>query len=344
MEIKKEELRNALNIVKPGLANKEIIEQSTSFVFVDDFVVTYNDEICITHDLKLGIKGAIKAEEMYNFLSKVKTENIKMEITETEIVMKAGRAKVGFALKSEILLPITEEMADKEDWKKLPKNFVKAAKFAAACASDNMSNAKLTCVNFDKKSGKVSATDNYRVVQWDLRKKIPFQTTLIPYTSINEVVKVKPKYVAQGKGWVHFKNDNGTTISCRVFNEKYVDIEALLNIDMEEGLLFTFPDDFKEILERADVFTKAQAKTMNEESIDVIMDGKLLKVECASETAWFKESVRVKGYKGQEFAFKITPYLLKDILKETNVCMVFEHLLKFEGGDWVYISTLRTEN
>lgn len=343
MEIKKEELRNALSIVKPGLASKEIIEQTTSFVFVKDILVTYNDEICITHPINLGITGAIKADEMYNFLSKVKTDTINVEITKSEIVMKAGRAKVGFSLKSEILLPINEEMAEKEDWKNLPKNFIKASKFAAACASDNMSNAKLTCVNYDKGTGKVSATDNYRVVQWDLRKKLPFKTTLIPATSVREVIKIKPKFVAQGNGWVHFKNEEGTTISCRVFNEKFVDIEAIINVEMEEGLLFTFPDKFTEILERAEIFTKSQAKD-NEESIDVIMDGKLLKVECASLTAWFKESIPVKGYKGQEFSFKITPYLLKDILKETNVCMVHEHLLKFESGDWTYLSTLRTEN
>ena len=93
MKINKETLKQALEIVKPGLANKEIMEQSTSFAFIDDKVVTYNDEICISHPVPdIGIKGVIKAEEMYNFLGKVKTEEITVTQEENEIVLKSGRA------------------------------------------------------------------------------------------------------------------------------------------------------------------------------------------------------------------------------------------------------------
>ena len=35
MEIKRTELKAALETVKPGLANKEIIQQSTSFAFMN---------------------------------------------------------------------------------------------------------------------------------------------------------------------------------------------------------------------------------------------------------------------------------------------------------------------
>jgi hypothetical protein len=73
--MKKTDLIKALEAVKPGLANKEMIEQSTSFAFMEDRVVTYNDEISISHPLKgIPIVGAIKADELYAFLSKVKIE------------------------------------------------------------------------------------------------------------------------------------------------------------------------------------------------------------------------------------------------------------------------------
>jgi len=52
MKINKNELKNALEIVKPGLANKEIIDQSTSFAFMNDCIVTYNDEISVSHPVK----------------------------------------------------------------------------------------------------------------------------------------------------------------------------------------------------------------------------------------------------------------------------------------------------
>ena len=52
MKTNKTKLQTALEIVKPGLANKEIIEQSTSFAFLKGKVVTYNDEVSISHPLK----------------------------------------------------------------------------------------------------------------------------------------------------------------------------------------------------------------------------------------------------------------------------------------------------
>ena len=48
MKINKKELQEALERVKPGLASRELIEQSTSFAFMRDRVVTYNDEISIS--------------------------------------------------------------------------------------------------------------------------------------------------------------------------------------------------------------------------------------------------------------------------------------------------------
>ena len=45
MKINKSELQEALAKVKPGLASKDLIEQATSFAFMDGRVVTYNDEM-----------------------------------------------------------------------------------------------------------------------------------------------------------------------------------------------------------------------------------------------------------------------------------------------------------
>ena len=93
--MKKAELIKALEAVRPGLANKEMIEQSTSFAFMKDRVVTYNDEISISYPIQdLDLTGAIKAEELYAFLSKAKTEDIDVEITDAEIRLKAGRERV----------------------------------------------------------------------------------------------------------------------------------------------------------------------------------------------------------------------------------------------------------
>ena len=75
MKINKAELQTALEKVKPGLASRELIEQSTSFAFMGDRVVTYNDEISISHPVAgVDINGAVKAQALYDFVSEVKKE------------------------------------------------------------------------------------------------------------------------------------------------------------------------------------------------------------------------------------------------------------------------------
>jgi hypothetical protein len=104
---------------------------------------------------------------------------------------------------------------------------------------------------------------------------------------------------------------------------------------------FTFPEETSQILDRASVFTRVQAKQTNEEIIDVTVKNKVLTIECKTDTAWFKENIGVKKYKGDDFMFRITPYLLQDILKGGNKCQIAKNMLRFETENWIYLSSLR---
>ena len=43
MKINRSKLLDILQIIKPGLANKEIVEQSTHFIFSGENISTYNE-------------------------------------------------------------------------------------------------------------------------------------------------------------------------------------------------------------------------------------------------------------------------------------------------------------
>jgi DNA polymerase III sliding clamp (beta) subunit (PCNA family) len=337
MKIETTKFKNALSIVKPALASKEIIEQTTSFAFVDNKVITYNDEICIVHPFEnLEIEGVIQADELYKFLGKVKEKEFDVTVSDSEIVMKAGRSKVGFALNKEILLPLNEEIAEKSKWRKLPEDFARACKFAVASASVDMSDEKLTCVHFNK--SRVEATNNYRLVVWNFSEELPMPVTLIPASSIKEVLKLKPTKVATGKGWIHFENTEKTVISCRLVSETFVDTESVIK-SIKRGKKITFPDGLVSILDKAEVFSQEQ-KTDNSVAIS-IQNGKLL-VKSESLTAWFKETIACETE--EDFSFDIAPYLLKDILKETTTCTISGNALLFKSENWVYLTALKIQN
>ena len=146
----KTDLQNALEIVKPGLANKEMIEQSTSFAFIDGRVVTYNDEISLSHPVEgLEIEGAIQAEQLYKLLSKIKQDEIEVTTENAEIIFQAGKMKAGLTLQQEIKLPL-DEISKPGKWKTLPDDFVKYIRMAMQVCSQDMSRPVLTCVHVNE--------------------------------------------------------------------------------------------------------------------------------------------------------------------------------------------------
>jgi hypothetical protein len=336
MKIKKQELLEALAIVKPGLSNKEIIEQSTSFAFMAGRVITYNDDISISHPVTaLELEGAIKAEELYQLLNKIKGDEIDIEINETELQIKSGKVKAGLTLQSEVKLPL-EELGRIAGWKHLPSNFTKHIKFAAPCCSNDMSRPILTCINITKE-GIVQASDSYKLITATLNKEMPCKDFLLPANAAIQVIKLEPSHIILGNGWVHFKTPKETILSCRIFEEAYPDVKPFIKHKGEE---ITFPVNFADLLDRAAIFAKRE-HFLDEEVIITIAENKI-KIKGKSDTGWLEESANIK-YVGELLEIRITPYLLQSIIKETLTCSVNSQKVKFTGEDWIYIAMLRRQ-
>lgn len=338
MIINREELVNALTLVKPGLSGaKETIKQTSSFAFMKGYVVTYNDEISIRHPLKdIDITGVIKAEELYQFLSKVTKDEISIEVTKNELALSAGRIRSGFVLESEVMLPL-EEVTGKSKWKPLPEDFSHFLSLTMGACGNDMTKALLTCVNVEQ-SGKMTGSDNYRMMHCDLGEEIPVSTFLLPASSAVEVVKLNPTEIAKGKGWIHFRSKEGTEISCRLFEDDYGDKSKILNI---EGIELNFPRTIHSIVERALIFAKRDY--ILDEVIRLELAENRIKVKAKSEIgSWFEEEANMR-YDDDPVFIAITPYLLKDMLEASQSCILSEHLLKFEGAGWQYITALRND-
>ncbi len=337
MQINKNQLSYALERVKPGLASKEIIEQSTSFAFLDGRVITYNDELHLSHPVEgLQLEGAIQADVLYKFLSKIKKDDIEVETKGSEIVFVSGRTRAGITMIAEVKLPLKEDVSQRGKWKDLPENFSKLVGFAMTSCSKNMSTPVLTCVSV-KKSGLVYATDQYRITKCDMKTDMPVKDFLLPASSAVEVVKLNPDKIAEGKGWIHFQNEEGTIISCRIMEESYPEIDKHLVVKGEKIVL---PKTINEVLDRAMVFAKRDH--MLDEMVTITIADKKFIISSKGEggSGWFEEDVNFK-YDGKPVAFGITPYLLKGILTETQACVLSKDKLKFEGEDWIYVTLLR---
>lgn len=337
MEITTAKLKYALERVKPGLANKEVVEQATSFAFLNGKVVTYNDEISISHPVEglPDLQGAIEAESLYKLLNKIKQETIELSLKdEVEIIIKAGRTRVGLTLQAEVKLPLEETTAERGKWKQLPPLFNRYLGLAMTSCSSDMSRPVLTAVHVNQ-NGFIEASDGNKITRCNLSDELPIKTMLIPATSVEQIVKLNPIKVAEGKGWIHFLTEEKTIISCRILEDAFPNTLPHMNV---KGTQISLPEKIEEVIDRAMIFAKRDH--LLEEALTITFSPKKCEVAAKSETNWFKETLN-STYNGEVISFIITPYLLKGILSETLTFIHSKEKLKFAGDGWIYIAALR---
>ena len=339
MKINKIQLQNALRTVKPGLANKELLEQTNSFAFLGGRVITYNDEISISHPVDgIDFEGTIVAQELYELLTRITKEEIDITPSEGELLVQSGRMKAGLKMEAEIKLPLKEVGG----LKKIPdpEQFALFLSMAMKTCSNDLTQPRLACINV-RKDGIIVASDGYRLIHCG-GTKLPVEEFLLPATSAVEVLKILPTLLGVEKGWVHFGNEEGVIISCRKLDDVYIPYEKIQGVLKMSGKeTIEFPVKIEEMLDRVRQFAKRDF--VFDELVEVkIENGKiLLRAETEGTKSWIEEKATIETK--ETITFSITPAMLEEILKMTRSFVLDKSgtKMKFEGDDWEYVIMLR---
>lgn len=336
MKVNKNTLKEALEIVRPGLASKEMLEQSTSFAFSNGRVVTYNDEISISHPVSaIDFEGAIRAEELYLFLGKVKEDEVEMQISENTLIVITGRAKAGIIMESDIRLPLNS-IGTKGKWKSLPEDFLENLQFSLISCGRSITEVLLTCVNV-RADGLLQSSDSFSALEVQ-GKALPIPGFLLPSSAAQEVCKLRPTMISASPGWVHFKNAMKTEISCRIFEDRFPPVEQLF---FTGGTQITLPKSIENIVDRASIFAKRPH--LLDETVTITMKKGSMILDSSSDSGWFKEEVPSR-YDGKTLDFTISIQLLKRISAKSVTCTVTESKILFKRDNWRYLAQLRTDS
>ncbi len=341
MKINRQSLLQTLKAIKPGLATKEMLEQSTSFVFQNGRAYTYNDEVAISHPVNKGLSGAVLAKELYGLLDKYKDEELDITLTDTEMQIKGKRSSAGIALQAEISLPL-DELGKIGKWKPLPKTFGEAINFCRFSASKDMIDPTLTCLNI---SGKfVESCNRFQITRYDMGTELDSkESLLLPASAASILAGYDPKEYTLTKGWAHFQNADKTVFSCRVGEGEFPDIGKFIK---PKGHEFEFPKGLTEVLDKAGVFSVDNE--LNDPSIRIDLSKGKLAVESSNGVGWFKERVRAV-YDGPDVCFEANPeFLMKmlPIIKMASITVGDKSLpnktgmLKFKGDSFVHCFTM----
>lgn len=329
IRINRQNLLQCLESVSPGLASREVIQQSTCVVFYKDRVFTFNDEIACSRETPLkGFEGAVKAKPLLDLLSKLKEDEIEIDFTEEEFLVRGKGKKAGIRKEMEVLLPV-DAVETPETWKAVPADFNEAISIVSACASSEESQFVLTCVNLTPTH--VESTDRYQIARYPIETGLE-APMLVRAESIKKIVSLDMTEFSETPSWIHFRNSTGLVLSCRRYLEEFPDLSRFLN--SEDTSPVVLPGGLAEVVALAEVFS-VENTTGNVIAVDLRQDRVVFEGEGAS--GWYKEMKKIT-YAGDPIRFIISPKLLLEVTKKSNNCSVGPGRLCISAARFFYFT------
>ncbi len=330
MKINRIELIEILKKIRPGLSNKEITEQATHFIFNKESILTYNDQISISHPFKSDLSCTVPAKEFYEILSKIEDDEIDFLVQEEKIQFKTKKVKLKLSVNIEINKSMLVEPG--KEWKKLPKNFIDGISFCSFSAAKENTHPILTAVYI--KGNDIISSDNFRISQFFLSEKIS-DILLFNASVIKELVKFPVIQYSVSESWIFFKTEENVVFACRKIEGTFPDVSSILEVKGEEIIL---PDETKNAVDISSVL--AEGELDSDKRINVsIKDGKLI---CSGqrEIGEIDFTIKVDSLKGKEFNFGINPDFFKIILSKSNSVIINKTKLVFLSENFKHIISL----
>lgn len=331
MKIKRKSILDALRAVQPGVASKESIQQSASFVFDDGRVFSYNDEISVSVPLVTGLTGSVPAKEFQAFISKLKVEDIDIKSEGNELLIVAGKSQAGICMEDEIKLPL-EELGMPEDWTELPKEFSNAVQACLFSTGKDQTKFMLTHVHVNGDC--VESSDGYRATRYYMAEGSEScfpENLLIPLNAAKNIVSYGVNEYSITNGWLHFRNADDIVFSCRwPDGDTYPNIDHLIDA---QGTPIQLPAGLLEVMDRAVVLADGERLTLFMEG-----NGSLI-MSTEKDTGWFEEETDI-DYKGNPLEFDMYPDFLSKILKIKATTTVNDKLMKFETNEFIHVVAL----
>lgn len=331
MLVNREKFLSVLESTSPGLAARELIEQSGCFAFRAGKVATFNDEVACFAASPLGteLEGAVAAKPLLDLLSKLPEDELDVQKAEGKLLIKGKGRRAEIVMEAEVKLPV-EAVEEPSDWIKLEPDFLEGLGIAhAVAATGKDANFVLTCVHI--RPDCLEACDNFQAVRYPVKTGTK-ESCLIRWSSARHVPPLGMTEVSFGKSWIHFRNAAGLMLSCRRWQEQYENLDPIFDCD---GDKITLPGGLAEAVDKAKIFSSDNSES--DQIFVRIKDGRLL-IRGEGASGRYEEQRKVE-FKG-DCSFLIAPRLLVEISQRATDCLLGPGRLKISAGKFTYVSCL----
>lgn len=320
--------------VKPGLAKKEIVEQTTHFIFTGDRVVTYNDRVCVSHPFETDFQCSVIAKEFYDVLSDVKEEILTVELQDKQLKLSSGKTRLGLQVMESGTLESTIEQLGAQDesriWRRIPEDFIQGLFLCLFSASTNLTHKNLSCLYVH--ADRVLSSDNNRISRYEMNGRVR-SSFLLPLSSAQDLVKYDIQSMCLDESWAHFKTANDAIFSARLYlSDIPYPEEAMGEHLVVDGSTFTLPKELGVVVQ--EMFIATQGREEADKEIRVTMgEGDITcRGELAQGKGWLEKDVDFPEYKGGKISFAVQPVFFAQVLAKTTTMTLGDNRALFESG------------
>jgi hypothetical protein len=334
IKINRQEFLRNLESVTPGLSPRDIVEQSSCFVFQGGKVYTYNDEVaCQTKSLlPKEMEGAVQATPLLTMLSKYKEETIQLRMTKSRFYIHGKGRETWVTMENKISMGL-DNVDKPKNWIELDPLFAEAVGLVQECAGKDEDTFALTCIHIHPRW--IEAGDNDQLTRYRLITGVE-KSVCIKRDALKHIVPLGMTEMSVSSTWMHFKNPTGLIVSCRRWHEHYPDWSPYFKV---KGTKTTLPKGLVEACDKAGVFSQ---ENENDWMKLIISKGRL-SLESEGVSGGHRERKKL-AYDGPKMSFFIGPKLLSEIVKKHNECIMSDRALLVDGGKWKFVASLELPN
>lgn len=339
MLVNRQELLDVLIMVRPGLSKKDIVEQATHFIFTGESIVTYNDDICVSHPYITNFKISIKAQDLYKVLSDLNIEEVDLSVKDSILYMKGGKTRSGLQglIGGDVVGMLDILGLEKErDWNLLPTDFIDGL-FLCMFSASRIVGSPLNSVNIN--GNLLQSTDNYRISRYELNAHTDINLSL-PIRAVQELISFPITYYYKTDSWVYFKTEQGAIFCCRYIVNTFPDTTGFFDLS---GASLSFPDSIKNAIDEISAMAVAEIDYMRK--IDIRIENNTITCRAEKDRGWIEKDVDFI-YSGSPLVFSINPIFFRQVLDRTPSMLIagdralflsegYKHLMalpKFSGG------------
>lgn len=337
MKVDRQELRNKLAMLNPGLAKREFVAQATHFIFFDNMIATYNDKICITTPFICDFAFSVKGIEFFRLIDGITDPTITIELKDNKIKVRSKTTTSSMATINEDQnnLPevISAMLSGLDDWSPLPEDFIDGVSLCAFSASPDLSAGVRACVSIVK--NKCYSTDGNRISQYTMSSEVNESDFNIFSKEAMELAKFPVvEYCINGK-WGHFRTEDGVTFSTG-FIQGDLPIDGIKKVfsNMKDLPSLNLPSDLKATLDNVTMLAADLSDRTGRASYLHIEDDEII-VKASNDLGWVEKTLKCK-YSGEAIDIGINNRFLSQILQKSTTLSWIGDKLFFSSGEFLH--------